>query len=66
MACKVENQIFEEIQRIKKELELTKSEFNYVTDEILIDSYIYKMVYLNKRYDYFISLAKKAGLKAFN
>lgn len=57
-------EILREIENIKKELEETKSNFDTTTDDTLIDCYIYKIISLNKKYQYFLQLAKKSGLVA--
>lgn len=57
-------EIIYEIEKIKKELETTRSNFDTATDDILIDCYIYKIISLNKKYQYFLKLAKKSGLIA--
>lgn len=57
-------EIIEEIEKIKKELELTRSHFDSTTDDTLIDCLIYQIISLNKKYQYFLKLAKKSGLTA--
>ncbi len=61
-----EREILEEIEIIKMRLEKTKMNFDMSTDEILIDSYIYEIISLNKKYQYFLRLAKKYGVSATN
>ena len=39
-----------------------KREKEDVTDESLIDSYIYEIIALQKKYEYFLRAAKKMGL----
>ena len=49
---------------IKKQLNVINNMFNMETDEYLIDSYIYQIQSLNKRYQYFLKQAKKMGITA--
>ena len=64
-AIRVEGrEIVSSIERIKKELEVTQSKFDSVTNDVLIDSYIYEIIALNKKYQYFLQLAKEHGLVA--
>jgi len=50
------------INKIKTELERTKMNFDLATDEALIDSYIFELISLNKKYEYFLNLAKENGI----
>ncbi len=61
---KSENDILVNIENLKKEMTVVKSRFNMETDECLIDSYIYQMEALNKKYQYYLKQAKKTGMKA--
>ena len=56
--------IFENIEEIQKQLNVINNMFNMETDEYLIDSYIYQIQSLNKRYQYFLKQAKKMGITA--
>ena len=56
--------IISSIEKIKQELEVTKNNFDLATNEALIDSYIYEIIALNKKYQYFLQLAKQNGLVA--
>ena len=58
------NEILNSIEDLKKEMNIVKSHFDMETDEYLIDSYIYQMEALNKRYQYYLKQAKKTGMKA--
>jgi len=60
----LKKKIFENVKIIKEEMQTIKNNFDMETDECLIDSYIYQMESLNKKYQYFIRLAKEKGLKA--
>lgn len=57
-------EIIGEIEKIKLKLEETRSNFDLATDEALIDCYIYEIISLNKKYQYFLQLAKRNGLVA--
>lgn len=50
------------IEEIKQQLEEAKRRFDAVTDEALIDCYIYEITALNKKYEYFLKMAKEMGL----
>ena len=56
--------IISSIEKIKQELEVTKNNFDLATNEALIESYIYEIIALNKKYQYFLQLAKQNGLVA--
>lgn len=57
-------EIMTSIERVKKELEAARNKFDVETNEALIDSYIYEIISLNKKYEYFIKLAKQHGVVA--
>ncbi len=50
--------------KVKRELDYVHQEFDYTTDDILIDSFIYEIQALNKKYQYYIKLCKERGLVA--
>jgi len=50
------------IQQIQLQLECARCSFEDATDEALIDSYIYEIIALQKKYDYFLKTAKEMGL----
>lgn len=56
--------IINAIEKIKSEIELTRMNFDLAVDEELIDCYIYEIIALNKKYQYFLKLAKENGLVA--
>lgn len=56
--------IIEEIEKIKNQLEKTRANFDLATDDSLIDCYIYEIISLNKKYQYFLKKAKEIGLVA--
>ncbi len=57
-------QIKNMLENIKRELEFVHSSFDYITDDALIDSYIYEIKALNMKYQYYIKLCKEKGLIA--
>jgi glucosamine 6-phosphate synthetase-like amidotransferase/phosphosugar isomerase protein len=56
--------IIENISEIKKQLDILNQNFQMETDEYLIDSLIYEIQALNKRYQYFLKAAKRKGFTA--
>ena len=57
--------IMGEIRFLEDELKIARLNLDLVTDECLIDSYIYEITALNKRYQYFLRQAKQRGITAF-
>ncbi|MGE4214584.1 MAG: DUF2508 family protein [Anaerotignaceae bacterium] len=60
-----QEELMKHIAEINRQMKATQQNLNLVTDECLIDSYIYELTALNKRYQYYIRRAKKEGLVAF-
>lgn len=54
--------ILSAIRQIQLQLECARSSFEDATDEALIDSYIYEIIALQKKYEYFLKAAKEMGL----
>lgn len=50
------------IRQIQLQMECARSSFQDATDEALIDSYIYEIIALQKKYEYFLKTAKEMGL----
>ena len=50
------------IRQVQLQLECARSSFESVTDEALIDSCIYEIISLQKKYAYFLKTAKELGL----
>ena len=50
------------IRQVQIQLECARSSFESATDETLIDSYIYEIISLQKKYAYFLKAAKEMGL----
>jgi len=61
---KDDEKIMDMLFKVKKELDYVRQEFDYTTDDILIDSFIYEIQALNKKYQYYIKLCKEKGLVA--
>ncbi|MFV0439864.1 MAG: DUF2508 family protein [Lachnospirales bacterium] len=49
---------------IQKSLEVLYKNYDYVTDESLIDSYIYDINSLNKKYSYYLKICKDNSVTA--
>lgn len=60
-----QEELMKHIEEINRQMKTTRQNLNLVTDECLIDSYIYELTALNKRYQYYIRRAKQEGLVAF-
>ena len=54
--------ILSAIRQVQVQLECARNSFETVTDEALIDSYIYQIISLQKKYVYFLRTAKEMGL----
>ena len=54
--------ILSAIRQVQIQLECARNSFETVTDEALIDSYIYEIIALQKKYEYFLKTAKAMGL----
>lgn len=54
--------ILSAIRQVQIQLECARNSFETVTDEVLIDSYIYEIIALQKKYEYFLKMAKTMGL----
>ncbi|MDD3570403.1 MAG: YaaL family protein [Lachnospiraceae bacterium] len=61
-----QEELIKHIEEINRQMKATRQNLNLVTDECLIDSYIYELTALNKRYQYYLKRAKKEGLVAFS
>ena len=57
-------EILDALKHIKGEMEQNKQNFDLAEDSRLIDSYIYEIIALNKKYEYFLDQAKKNGIVA--
>lgn len=50
------------IQEIQTKLICARQGFEAATDEALVDSYIYEITALHKKYEYYLKTAKEMGL----
>ncbi len=57
-------EIIQSIEDIKNQIYESKKNFDMATDSSLIDCYIYEIISLNKKYEYFLQKAKEMGLIA--
>ena len=56
-------EILRAIHQIQQQLECAKNAFANATEDALIDSYIYEIIALHKKYEYFLKAAKDMGLQ---
>lgn len=54
--------ILSAIRQVQLQLDCVSNSFQSVTDEALIDSCIYEIIALQKKYEYFLRTAKELGL----
>lgn len=54
--------ILSAIRQVQFQLDCVSNSFQSVTDEALIDSCIYEIIALQKKYEYFLRTAKELGL----
>ena len=59
-----DSEILSAILALRGELSLMQRNLDYVTDELLIDSYIYGIKAVNIKYQYYLRLCKERGLAA--
>lgn len=59
-----DHEIIKNLIEVGNELRYAHNSLNYITDDLLIDSYIYEIQALNKKYQYYIKLCKERGLIA--
>ena len=57
-------EILNELHEVQAKLDVTRHYFDLATDNCLIESYIYDIMSLNKKYEYYLKLAKEANLRA--
>lgn len=56
--------ILSSIRQIQEQLICARQGFETATDEALIDSYIFEIIALHKKYEFFLKAAKEMGLSA--
>lgn len=59
-----DTEIIDTLYKLKSEMDFVHKNLDYTTDDVLIDSYIYEMKALNKKYEYYLKLCKEKGLSA--
>lgn len=57
-------EILTTLELLKQDLDYVHNCLNYITDPILIDSYIYQIQSINMKYQYYLQLCKERGLIA--
>ncbi len=57
-------QIIVAIEEVKEQLHRTRQKFDMTTNETLMDCYIYEIIALTKKYEFFLKAAKELGLVA--
>jgi len=50
------------LENLKDELAVMHQNLDYVTDEALIDSYIYELKAIHMKYQYYIKICKEKGI----
>ena len=60
--CERKN-ILDNIKKIQEELFIIENKLNHVTNNILIDSYIYEIKALQARYKFYVDLCKAKKIK---
>lgn len=56
--------ILASIHQIQQQLICARQGFESATDEVLIDSYIFEIIALHKKYEFFLKEAKEMGISA--
>ncbi len=59
---KEDKEIVNNINKVKVRLKALHQNYDYATDPMLIDSYIYEMSSLYSKYDYYLKLCKEKGI----
>lgn len=54
--------ILKNIKKLKLQMDCVYDQLNFVTDETLIDGYVYEMKSIHMKYNYYINLCKQRGL----
>lgn len=52
------------VRSLEDKMEQTENQLNYVTDDLLIDSLIFELEALNKRYSYYLRLCRELNVSA--
>ncbi len=59
-----EKEILLALKNLQRELDLAHSNFEQATDPLLIDSWIYQIMSMHKRYQFYLGQCKEKGLNA--
>ena len=59
-----DREVLQAVENLKREMALTRQNLNCVTDETLINCYIYELKAIEMKYQYFLRLCKEKGLTA--
>ena len=57
-----DTQIINSLNQVKRDLDFAHKSFELTNDTTLVDSFIFEILSLNKKYDYYIRLCKEKGL----
>ena len=57
-----EKEVLRTLENLRCDLDVTQKNLDTVTDETLIDSYIYELKAVQMKYAYYIKLCKEKGL----
>jgi len=61
-ACDYKKNILDELDRLTQEIFVVENKFNFITDFVLIESYIYELKALHARYEFYIKLCKNYNI----
>lgn len=61
---KEDMEILETLEVLREDLAYVHTCLDQITDPLLIDSYIYEVQAINKRYAYYLNLCRERGLMA--
>ena len=56
------NEIIKNIEQTKRELDYSQLCLEFATEHLLIDSLIYEVKSLQKKYDYYLKICKEKGI----
>lgn len=54
--------VLKNVKTLKMQMDCVYDQLNFVTDETLIDSYIYEIKAIHMKYKYYINVCKQRGL----
>ncbi len=59
-----DTEIIKSLEDVQSQLFMAQKSFDLATDQALVDSFIYEIMSLNKKYEYYLKLCKERGLVA--